>query len=78
MKDCCPIALCNVQYKLLAKVLVNRLKNILHKCISDNQSAFVHGRTVLDNAINAIEVVHHMKISKRSRDKNVALKLGIS
>ena len=78
MKDCRPIALCNVLYKLVAKVLANRLKNVLHKCVSDNQSAFVSGRSILDNAMIAIEVIHHMKISKRLRDKNVALKLDIS
>lgn len=62
----------------MAKVLANRLKSILHKCISDNQSTFVPGRSILDNAVIAIEVVHYMKISRRSRDKNVALKLDIS
>jgi len=78
MKDWNPIALCNVLYKLIAKVLANRLKNVLHKCVSDNQSAFVPGRSILDNAMIAIEVIHHMKISKGVRDKNVALKLDIS
>jgi len=78
MNDWRPIALCNVLYKLVAKVLANTLKSVLHKCISDNQSASVPGRSILDNVMIAIEVVHHMKISKRSRDKNVALKMDIS
>jgi len=74
MKDWRPIALCNVLYKLVAKVLANRLKKNMHTCISENQSAFVPERSILDNAMIAIEVVHHMKV----RDKNVALKLDIS
>jgi len=78
MKYWHPIALCNMLYKPVAQVLANRLKNVLHKCISDNQSVFVPGRSILDNAMIAIEVIHHMKISKRLRDKNVALKLDIS
>jgi len=78
MKDLRPIALCNGLYKLVAKVLANRLKKILHKCISEIQSAFVPGRSILNNAMIAIEVVHHMKVGKRVRDKNVALKLDIS
>ena len=64
-------------YKLVAKVLANRLKSVLHKCISDNHSAFVPGRSILDNAMISIEVIHHMKISKRMRDMNVTLKLDI-
>lgn len=78
MKDWRPIALCNVLYKLVAKFLANRLKKNLHKCIFENQSAFVPERSILDNAMIDIEVVHHMKVSKKVRDKNVPLKLDIS
>jgi len=62
----------------VAKVLANQLEKILHKCISENQSAFLLERSILDNAMIDIEVVHHMKVSKRVRDKNVALKSDIS
>lgn len=78
MKDCRPIALCNVLYKVLSKVLVNRLKTVLDKCISKNQSAFVPGRSILDNAMVAIEVIHYMKLKTVGKKGNVALKLDIS
>jgi len=78
MKDWRPIALCNVLYKVISKVLANRLKTVLPQCISDNQSAFVPGRSILDNAMVAIEVLHFMKAKTCGEDRYVALKLDIS
>lgn len=42
------ISLCNVNYKLILKALVNRLKPLLNDIISPNQSAFIPGRCVVD------------------------------
>jgi len=78
MKDRRPIALYNVLYKLVSKVFTNSLKLILHKCISDDQSTFVPNRSILDNAMVAIEVIHFMKTITKGNDKFVALKLDIS
>jgi hypothetical protein len=78
MKDWRPIALCNVLYKIIAKVLANRLKQVLPKCVSNHQSAFVPDRSILDNAMVAIEVVHYMKTKSKGKEGCVALKLDIS
>jgi len=78
MKDWHPICHCNVLYKLISKVLANRLKVVLSQCISDNQLAFVLGRSILDNAMVMIEVMHFMKTKTRGNDRYVVFKLDIS
>ncbi|KAF7151111.1 hypothetical protein RHSIM_Rhsim02G0142900 [Rhododendron simsii] len=73
-----PISLCNSVYKILSKVLVNRLQRFLPEIISESQSAFVGGRLISDNIIVVQEAVHHMKSCRSGSNRSVALKLDIS
>ena len=46
-----PIALCNVIYNIISKVIENRLKPLLLGLISQEQSGFVEGQQILDGII---------------------------
>ncbi|PNX98658.1 ribonuclease H, partial [Trifolium pratense] len=78
MKEFRPIALCNVLYKIVSKMLANRLKLCLDKCISEEQSAFVEGRSITDNALIAMEVIHALKRKTKGMKGELALKIDIS
>lgn len=65
-------------YKILAKVLANRLKEFLPNLISENQSTFVPSRNISDNVLVALELLHFMKRKNRGSEGEVALKLDIS
>ena len=60
LKDFRPICLVGGLYKLLTKVLANRLKKVVGKMVSKLQNAFVEGRQFLDAILMAIEVVDSM------------------
>jgi hypothetical protein len=72
LKDFRPISLISSAYKILAKVLANRLSNLLDKTVDHAQSAFVGGRQILNVALVANEVIDE---TRRKGGKGLILKL---
>lgn len=73
-----PISLYNVIYKIIPKVLANRLKLILHDIISPIQSAFILDRLITDNILIAYETLHNLNSQSKSKQRFKALKLDMS
>ncbi|XP_057248279.1 uncharacterized protein LOC125493714 [Beta vulgaris subsp. vulgaris] len=78
MGDFRPISLCTVLYKIISKMMANRLKIFLSDLISLHQSAFVPGRLITDNAMVAFEIFHRMKRGGDGRNGVMAFKLDMS
>ncbi|XP_017604816.1 uncharacterized protein LOC108451662 [Gossypium arboreum] len=73
-----PISICRVIYKIVTKVLANRMRETLPLCISQNQSAFVSRRMVHDNILIAHELVHYLQSGKNGSNKGFVIKLDMS
>lgn len=46
-----PISLCNVCVKLVSKMIVNQLKEVLNDIVTQNQASFIPGRQNIDNIL---------------------------
>lgn len=57
VKDYRPIAYCTTFYKIITKVLTNRMKGVMNTIIIPSQSAFIEGRSIIDNVIFSHELL---------------------
>ncbi|GER49807.1 RNA-directed DNA polymerase (reversetranscriptase)-related family protein [Striga asiatica] len=75
LADFRPISLCEVAYKIIAKILATKMKSVLHLCVSESQAAYILGRQLLDNVIMAHEVIHFLNRHRTGRQSFLAVKL---
>ena len=73
-----PINLCNVGYKIISKVLCQRLKSCLPSLISETQSTFVPGRLISDNILIAQKMFHGLQTNKACQGKYMTIKKDMS
>lgn len=62
IKNFRPIDLCNTIYKIITKILANRLKQFLAKIISPFQVSFMKNRRASDNTIIIQELFSNLRI----------------
>lgn len=56
--------MCNVAYKIVTKMIVNRLKGVLGELITPYQAIFVPGRQSVNNVVVCQEIVQSLKSKK--------------
>ncbi|GKB10976.1 RNA-directed DNA polymerase, eukaryota, reverse transcriptase zinc-binding domain protein [Tanacetum coccineum] len=57
INDFRPISLIGCQYKVIAKVLANRLLKVVHSVVSDVQTAYIKGRQIVDGPLMVNKII---------------------
>ncbi|CAL9018242.1 unnamed protein product, partial [Prunus brigantina] len=73
-----PISLCNFSFKIVSKVMPNRLKVFLPQIISPAQNAFVPNRQIQENILIAHEAFHILKLRKTIKMYDLGIKLDMN
>ena len=71
-------SLCNASYKIIFKILCQRLKKVLPQRISETHPAFVAGRQITYNIMIAQEMFHALRTKLGGRVKRMAIKTDMS
>ena len=73
-----PISLCNVVYKVMSELLVNRLKPIMDSLITPYQNASIQGKNISDDILLAHEILNVLRKKKGRKFSFGALKIDMS
>ena len=77
-RDFRPISLCNSSYKIIAKLLANKLKTIMGDLVDKYQNAFVQGRQMTDNCLISHEITNWVRKRKKGNIFAGILKVDLS
>lgn len=78
IRDLRPISLCNVLYKIIAKILTLRLQPYMDAIIGEEQNSFIKGRLIADNILIGHDLSHSMNQKKTGNKFSMAIKLDVS
>ncbi|XP_028549034.1 uncharacterized protein LOC114579204 [Dendrobium catenatum] len=67
VKNYRPIALCNVLYKIIAKIIANRMKLVMPLIIHSSQGGFIHKRIISDNILLAADILGTFNIKDKHK-----------
>ena len=73
-----PMSLCNVVYKIISKIMVDRLKPLMDKLITPYQNVFIRGRNITDNILLTHEIFDTLRKKKGRKKGYGALKIDMS
>ena len=59
IKNWRPLSLLNMDYKLIAKVIANRIKAVVQKIIHNDQTGFISGRYIGENLVKILSIIEH-------------------
>lgn len=68
----------NVLYKIMGKMIANRMKDVLNHIISKSQSVFVPDRLITNNILVAAEAGHYLRRKQNGRVRWAGLKLDMA
>ncbi|CAL1356987.1 unnamed protein product [Linum trigynum] len=77
MRQLRPISLCQFVYKIITKLMTERLDGILPHVVSKGQNAFIRERQIVENILLGHELMHYLKIKKTGKKGYMALKVDM-
>ena len=69
-----PLTMLNVDYKILARVIAGRLKNVIDKVVGDRQAYSIPGRSIIDTICSIRDIMEYM----RERKGGIVLSLDLN
>ncbi|XP_026417145.1 uncharacterized protein LOC113312622 [Papaver somniferum] len=71
-----PIGLANFNFKIITRIITDRISKVIGRLISEQQGAFIKGRNIHEKIVLASELVNELNCKRRGG--NVRLKIDIT